>query len=164
MGLVIPPFLFVSAAGFIVTNPIAGALSNWPERAGAVSALIGAIQYGTGILGSAMVGIFADGSPWPMGGSLRFLAWAACFAHCASCPPPPLPPAKHPLRAKRIRRSCIAANARRVRRSSRALRCNIEGYVATPGPIRGLLRDDCEHPHAQGAHGAIIPDMPQEAV
>ena len=25
------------------------------------------LQYGTGILGSAMVGAFADGSPWPMG-------------------------------------------------------------------------------------------------
>jgi DHA1 family bicyclomycin/chloramphenicol resistance-like MFS transporter len=67
MGLVIPLFLFVSAAGFIVANSIAGALGSFPERAGAVSALVGAIQYGTGITGSALVGIFADGTPWPMG-------------------------------------------------------------------------------------------------
>ncbi|CAG4916986.1 MFS transporter [Paraburkholderia saeva] len=67
MGLVIPLFLFVSAAGFIVANSIAGALSSYPEGAGAVSAWIGAIQYGTGIVSSAMVGIFADGTPWPMG-------------------------------------------------------------------------------------------------
>ena len=66
-GLVIPLFLFISATGFIVANSIAGALGLFPERAGAVSALIGAIQYGTGILGSALVGIFTDGTPWPMG-------------------------------------------------------------------------------------------------
>jgi DHA1 family bicyclomycin/chloramphenicol resistance-like MFS transporter len=67
MGLVIPLFLFISATGFIVANSIAGTLGIFPERAGAVSALIGAIQYGTGILGSALVGIFTDGTPWPMG-------------------------------------------------------------------------------------------------
>jgi DHA1 family bicyclomycin/chloramphenicol resistance-like MFS transporter len=67
MGLVIPLFLFVSASGFIIANSIAGALGSFPERAGSVSALIGAIQYGTGITGSALVGIFADGTPWPMG-------------------------------------------------------------------------------------------------
>lgn len=66
-GLVIPLFLFVSATGFIVANSIAGALGSFPERAGSMSALIGAIQYGTGITGSALVGLFADGTPWPMG-------------------------------------------------------------------------------------------------
>ncbi|MDR3382626.1 Bcr/CflA family multidrug efflux MFS transporter [Cupriavidus basilensis] len=67
MGLVVPLFLFVSATGLIVANSIAGALGSFPQGAGAVSALIGAIQYGTGILGSALVGLFADGTPWPMG-------------------------------------------------------------------------------------------------
>ena len=66
-GLVIPLFLFISATGFIVANSIAGALGSFPERAGSMSALIGAIQYGTGITGSALVGLFADGTPWPMG-------------------------------------------------------------------------------------------------
>jgi MFS transporter, DHA1 family, multidrug resistance protein len=65
-GLVIPLFLFISATGFIVANSIAGALGSFPERAGSVSALVGAIQYGTGITGSALVGIFANGTPRPM--------------------------------------------------------------------------------------------------
>lgn len=65
-GLVVPLFVFVSATGFIVANSIAGALADFPTRAGAVSALIGAIHYGSGILGSALVGAFADGTPWPM--------------------------------------------------------------------------------------------------
>ncbi|WP_042297593.1 multidrug effflux MFS transporter [Paraburkholderia bannensis] len=66
IGLFIPLFTFMSVAGFIVANSIAGALGCAPERAGAVSALIGSVQYGTGILGSALVGVLADGTPWPM--------------------------------------------------------------------------------------------------
>ncbi|MBV1702692.1 MAG: multidrug effflux MFS transporter [Hyphomicrobiales bacterium] len=66
-GLLLPLFLSVSSTGFIVANSIAGAMSGFPERAGAVSALIGAAHYGSGILGSALVGIFADGTPLPMG-------------------------------------------------------------------------------------------------
>ncbi|MDB6174143.1 MAG: drug transporter protein [Chthoniobacteraceae bacterium] len=67
MGLMVPLFLFISATGFIVANSITGALAGFSKRAGAVSALVGAIQYGSGIIGSALVGVFADGTPWPMG-------------------------------------------------------------------------------------------------
>jgi MFS transporter, DHA1 family, multidrug resistance protein len=77
MGLFIPLFLFVSATGFIVANAIAGALGCAPERAGAVSALIGATQYGTGIAGSALVGLFADGTPWPMGCVIALMGLAS---------------------------------------------------------------------------------------
>ncbi|MGB5686281.1 MAG: MFS transporter, partial [Candidatus Electrothrix sp.] len=66
-GLVLSLFLFISTLGFIVANSVAGAMSCFPERAGAVSALIGAIHYGSGIIGSALVGLLADGTPWPMG-------------------------------------------------------------------------------------------------
>lgn len=65
-GLVAPLFVFASATGFIVANAIVGALDSYPERAGSVSALVGAIQYGTGIIGSASVGYFANGTPFPM--------------------------------------------------------------------------------------------------
>jgi DHA1 family bicyclomycin/chloramphenicol resistance-like MFS transporter len=76
----VPLFLFVGMAGFIVANSIAGALASFPERAGAVSALVGAIHYGTGIVGSALVGVFADGTPWPLGWvvALAGLGGAAC--------------------------------------------------------------------------------------
>jgi DHA1 family bicyclomycin/chloramphenicol resistance-like MFS transporter len=66
-GLAVPLFIFVSASGLIIANSIAGALSGFPHRAGAVSALVGALQYGFGIIASALVGAFADGTPWPMG-------------------------------------------------------------------------------------------------
>lgn len=66
-GLFLPLLMFVSVTGFIVANSIAGAMADYPEQAGSVSALVGAIQYGSGIAGSGLVGAFADGTPWPLG-------------------------------------------------------------------------------------------------
>ena len=81
-GLVVPLFGFIAATGFIVANSIAGALSGFPERAGAVSALVGAIHYGSGIIGAGLVGAFADGTPWPMGWVIGVagIGSAACAA------------------------------------------------------------------------------------
>lgn len=66
-GLVAPVFVYVAMAGFIVANSVAGAMSAFPERAGAASALVGAVHYGSGILSTALLGRFADGTPWTMG-------------------------------------------------------------------------------------------------
>jgi DHA1 family bicyclomycin/chloramphenicol resistance-like MFS transporter len=85
-GLVAPLFAFVAGTGFIVANSIVGALDSAPQRAGAVSALVGAVQYGSGVVGSALVGAFADGTPWRWEGRLRWLASAALPALGCSCP------------------------------------------------------------------------------
>ena len=79
-GLVAPLFVFVSATGLIVANSVVGALAIAPQRAGTVSALVGAVQYGSGMAGSALVGAFADGTPGPMGCviALAGLGSAAC--------------------------------------------------------------------------------------
>lgn len=66
LGLMLPLLIYVGVTGFIVANSIAGALANFPKRAGAVAALIGAFQYGSGMIGSALIGVFADGTPLPM--------------------------------------------------------------------------------------------------
>ncbi len=76
-GLVLPMFAFIAASGFIAANSIVGALEVFPYRAGAVSAVVGACQYGGGIFGSSLVGALADGTPRPM-------AWViAGFALCS---------------------------------------------------------------------------------
>jgi DHA1 family bicyclomycin/chloramphenicol resistance-like MFS transporter len=79
-GLVAPLFVFISTTGFIIANAIVGALATAPRRAGAVSALVGAAQFGAGVIGAALVGAFADGTPWPMGWviALAGLGTAAC--------------------------------------------------------------------------------------
>jgi|GEM_PF-1524728 len=66
-SLVVPLFVFASATGFIVANSTKGTLDNFPDRAGAVSALVSAVQYGSGMVVSGLVGNFANGTPWPMG-------------------------------------------------------------------------------------------------
>jgi len=63
MGLVVPLFQFASTTGLIVANSITGALADFPHRAGVVSALTGAVQYGRGIFGSGLAGLWADGTP-----------------------------------------------------------------------------------------------------
>ncbi|WP_459614449.1 Bcr/CflA family multidrug efflux MFS transporter [Bordetella sp. 2513F-2] len=76
-GLVVPLFFFVSMNGFIVANSVAGALSSFPQQAGSASALVGATHFGCGVLSAAMVGWFADGTPWTMGWIM-----AACAGGC----------------------------------------------------------------------------------
>lgn len=66
-GLVASLCLFISTTGFVVANSITGALADFPRHAGAVSALVGAFQYGFGIFGSGLVATLADGTPSPMG-------------------------------------------------------------------------------------------------
>jgi DHA1 family bicyclomycin/chloramphenicol resistance-like MFS transporter len=66
-GLAVPLCLFVACIGFIAANAITGALNLFPGVSGSVSALIGASQFGAGVVGSALVGVFADGTPWPLG-------------------------------------------------------------------------------------------------
>jgi len=67
VGLVLPLCLFVSCIGLISANAITGALNLFPAVSGSVSALIGASQFGAGVFGSALVGVLADGTPWPLG-------------------------------------------------------------------------------------------------
>jgi len=79
-GLVAPLVLFASTTGLIVANSITGALAHFPHRAGAVSALVGAVHYGSGIMGSALVGILADGTPWPMGMVIGITGVGCCLS------------------------------------------------------------------------------------
>ena len=70
--------------GLIAANAVAGALASVPARTGAASALLGATQYGSGMVGAAAVGIFADGTPWPMGWVMA-LAGAGSLASALAC-------------------------------------------------------------------------------
>jgi DHA1 family bicyclomycin/chloramphenicol resistance-like MFS transporter len=56
-------FVFVAWFGLITTNSISGAMADFPNRAGSASALVGAAQYGFGMIGATVVGLVADGTP-----------------------------------------------------------------------------------------------------
>jgi DHA1 family bicyclomycin/chloramphenicol resistance-like MFS transporter len=67
-GLVAPLFVVISMNGAVVANSVAGALSAYPRKAGAASAVVGALQFGMGILTTALTGWFADGTAFPFAG------------------------------------------------------------------------------------------------
>ena len=60
-------FVFFSMNGIIAATATAAALDSAPHAAGSASALIGALQYGSGIISSLLLALFSDGTPWTMG-------------------------------------------------------------------------------------------------
>lgn len=60
-------FVFFSMNGIIAATSTACALDAVPNLAGSASALMGALQYGSGIISSLLLAMFSDGTPWTMG-------------------------------------------------------------------------------------------------
>ena len=59
-------FIFFSMNGIVAASATAAALDEVPHIAGSASALIGALQYGSGIVSSLLLAIFSNGTPWTM--------------------------------------------------------------------------------------------------
>lgn len=60
-------FIFFSMNGIIAATSTACALDAVPNVAGSASALLGSLQYGSGIISSLLLALFSDGTPWTMG-------------------------------------------------------------------------------------------------
>lgn len=77
-AIIITVFLFFSMNGIIAATSTAAALDAVPSIAGSASALIGALQYGSGIISPLLLAAFSDGTPWTM-------AWIiALFTLCSA--------------------------------------------------------------------------------
>ncbi|MEB7541383.1 multidrug effflux MFS transporter [Enterobacter huaxiensis] len=59
--------VFFSMNGIIAATSTACALDAVPNLAGSASALMGALQYGSGIISSLLLALLSDGTPWTMG-------------------------------------------------------------------------------------------------
>lgn len=67
VGLIIACiFAFFSMNGIIAATSTAAAMDGVPQIAGSASALIGSLQYGSGIISSLLLAWFSDGTPWTM--------------------------------------------------------------------------------------------------
>ncbi|MBY1055797.1 multidrug effflux MFS transporter [Citrobacter sp. Ce006] len=66
VAIIVTVFLFFSMNGIIAATSTAAALDAVPNIAGSASALIGALQYGSGIISSLLLTAFSDGTPWTM--------------------------------------------------------------------------------------------------
>ncbi|WP_447951712.1 multidrug effflux MFS transporter [Chryseobacterium koreense] len=76
-GIVIPVFVFFSMNGIIAATSTAAALDGVPEMAGAASALLGSLQYGSGIISTVLLAWLSDGTGWTMAWIMAFSAIAA---------------------------------------------------------------------------------------
>ena len=65
--VILPIFIFFSMNGIIAATATAAALDSEPNAAGSASALIGSLQYGSGIISSLLLALFSNGTPWTMG-------------------------------------------------------------------------------------------------
>lgn len=66
-GIVVPIFFIFSMNGIVAACSNAAALGSVTDKvAGSAAALIGALQYGSGIISSALLAEFADGTPVAM--------------------------------------------------------------------------------------------------
>jgi DHA1 family bicyclomycin/chloramphenicol resistance-like MFS transporter len=65
-GVLVPLFFVVGSFGFIGPNTIAGGLNIDPRRAGSISALMGASQFGVGALASGATGLIHASAAVPM--------------------------------------------------------------------------------------------------
>ncbi|WP_392565347.1 multidrug effflux MFS transporter [Utexia brackfieldae] len=65
-SIIIMIFIFFSMNGMIAACATAAALDQVPEIAGSASALIGSLQYGSGIISSLLLAWLSSDSPWTM--------------------------------------------------------------------------------------------------
>lgn len=80
-GIIFPVFFLFSMNGIIAACTTAAALDNVPDMAGAASALLGSLQYGSGILSSLLLAWFGDGkgTPWTMSWIIALFAIASAI-------------------------------------------------------------------------------------
>jgi DHA1 family bicyclomycin/chloramphenicol resistance-like MFS transporter len=65
-SIVIAVFIFFSMNGIVAASATAAALDEVPHIAGSASALIGSLQYGSGIVSTLLLAMFSKGTPWTM--------------------------------------------------------------------------------------------------
>ncbi|MCA2018878.1 multidrug effflux MFS transporter [Vibrio tritonius] len=64
--IILPIFIAFSMNGIIAASSTAAALDEIERNAGSASAVIGSLQYGSGIISTLLLATFKDGTPWTM--------------------------------------------------------------------------------------------------
>jgi DHA1 family bicyclomycin/chloramphenicol resistance-like MFS transporter len=86
LWLVLPMALYLAGLGMVLPQSIAGAMTPFPERAGAASSLLGFVQQSVAAVFGAVVGLLLGNSAWPLAagvavaGCLTLLLWIATRA------------------------------------------------------------------------------------
>ena len=78
-SLVLPMALYLAGLGMTLPQSIAGAMTPFPERAGAASSLLGFVQQSVAAISGACVGLLLGRDAWPLAGGVA-LAGCATLA------------------------------------------------------------------------------------
>ena len=81
-------FVMVSAIGLVLPTSTALGLSNYPERAGTASALLGLLQYLVGGLAAPLVGLAGEDTAVPLGVVAGAASLGACLVFALLVVPP----------------------------------------------------------------------------
>lgn len=66
-GVMLPVFVVFSSNGVIAASATAAALDEvQAHEVGSASALLGSLQYGSGVVSTVLLALFSDGTPWTM--------------------------------------------------------------------------------------------------
>jgi DHA1 family bicyclomycin/chloramphenicol resistance-like MFS transporter len=76
LSLVLPMAVFLSGLGMVLPQSIAGAMSPFPERAGAASSLFGFVQQTAAAICGAAVGWLLGANAWPLVGAIAAMGCA----------------------------------------------------------------------------------------
>lgn len=77
ISLVLPMALYLAGLGFVLSQAIAGAMTPFPDRAGAASSLLGFTQMAGSAAVGAIVGHLLGESAWPLAISVALMGCAA---------------------------------------------------------------------------------------
>ncbi|HVV62369.1 MAG TPA: multidrug effflux MFS transporter [Pseudolabrys sp.] len=75
-SIVIPVAVYLAGLGMVLPIGIAGAMSPFPERAGAASSLLGFVQQTTAAVCGAGVGLLLGQTAWPLAGGIAAMGCA----------------------------------------------------------------------------------------
>ena len=76
VSLVLPMAIYLAGLGMMLPQSIAGAMTPFPERAGAASALLGLVQQSAAALCGAAVGALLGSSAWPLAAAVAAMGCA----------------------------------------------------------------------------------------
>jgi DHA1 family bicyclomycin/chloramphenicol resistance-like MFS transporter len=84
VAIVLPTTLYLFGLGLAMPQAMAGALTPFPDRAGAASSLLGFVQQSSAALLGAMVGHMLGTSAWPIAGPLAIMGTSALIVWAVS--------------------------------------------------------------------------------
>jgi len=84
LSLMLPVAVYLAGLGMVLPQSMAGALTPFPERAGAASSLFGFIQQSIAALCGAMVGWLLGQSAWPVAGTVTAMGCATLLLWLAT--------------------------------------------------------------------------------